>query len=113
MPLLPGTVWTVQPPDGGRGRTGGTGLSFIGWLVNQQFLSRVRPPPLVPKHWVTWQYLPCSTNTGLVQHWPGPLGVHARAGANQAEAVTNDTARIGINIVGFIVVSGDRSGRPA
>jgi hypothetical protein len=48
--------------------------------------------------------LPFSRNTGLVQHWPG-LGAQAEAGVNEADAATSDTAKIGINIMGFIVVS--------
>jgi hypothetical protein len=35
------------------------------------------------------------------------LGEQAKAGVVKADAVTNDTAKIGINIVGFIVVSID------
>jgi hypothetical protein len=39
------------------------------------------------------------------------LGEQAKAGVVKADAVTNDTAKIGINIVGFIVVSNDWPGR--
>ena len=37
--------------------------------------------------------------------------MQAKAGVNEADAVTNDTAKIGINIMGFIVVSTSWSGR--
>jgi hypothetical protein len=41
------------------------------------------------------------------------LGEQAKAGIVKADAVTNDAAKIGINIMGFIVVSTSWSGRLA
>jgi hypothetical protein len=38
------------------------------------------------------------------------LGVQAEAGVNEADTVTSATAKIGINIMGFIVVSSNRPG---
>jgi hypothetical protein len=39
------------------------------------------------------------------------LGVQAKAGVDNADATTKDAAKIGINIVDFIILSIDCSGR--
>ena len=49
-------------------------------------------------------------NCSPAQHWPGPGGTHANAAVNVADTVTSATAKIGINIMGFIVVSSNRPG---
>ena len=78
----------------------------MGLAMTEQFfeVERVANCPW-PRQWVTRQYLPFSTNGLPVQHWPGPPGMHANAALKEADAVTSATAKIGIEIMGFIVVS--------
>jgi hypothetical protein len=63
----------------------------------------------LPRQLVMRHTRPLSTKGAPVQHWPAP-GAHAKAAFKDADAATRATARIGVNIMGFIAVSIDWPG---
>jgi len=77
-------------------------MSGVVFMTGRQNLCRVTLPNAPSDlHWVTRQFLLPSRNQSPVQHWPAG-GLHANATFQAADAVIIVTAKIGIEIKGFI-----------